>query len=147
MALGHRDFGENRVQHLVQQAAMVEEYLSRHRVLPRAGRAHAGDAGMALLPGGMPGSAGEDGGEPVRWHMIGHLQRNKVKKAVEFCRLIHSVDSLRVAEEVQQVALKREQPMEVLVQVNCSHEKSKFGCPVPAALHLAEQIETMTYVR
>lgn len=140
IALGHRDFGENRLQRLMQRAAMVEEYLSRHRVLPHAGRAHAEDAGIALLP-----AAG--GAAQVRWHMIGHLQRNKVKKAVEFSRLIHSVDSLRLAEEIQQVALKREQPVEVLVQVNCSGEKTKFGCPVPAALHLAEQIETMTYVR
>jgi PLP dependent protein len=141
MALGHRDFGENRVQNLVQQAAMVEEYLSRHRVLPHAGR--SSDAGRSILPGTAKGNAEA----PVRWHMIGHLQRNKVKKAVEFCRLIHSVDSLRVAEEVQQVALKHEQPMDVLVQVNCSGERSKFGCPVPAALHLADQVETMTFVR
>jgi pyridoxal phosphate enzyme (YggS family) len=79
--------------------------------------------------------------------MIGHLQRNKARKAIEFCRLIHSVDSLRLAEEIQQVAVKREQPVEVLVQVNCSGEESKFGCPVPAAVHLAEQIDTMLYVR
>jgi PLP dependent protein len=148
MNLGHRDFGENRVQHLVQQAAMVEEYLSRHRVLPHAAgeRAGSGDAGSLLAAGAARGT-GPGGEAPMRWHMIGHLQRNKVKKAVEFCRLIHSVDSLRVAEEIQQVALKREEPVNVLVQVNCSGERSKFGCPVPAALHLADQIDTMTYVR
>jgi uncharacterized pyridoxal phosphate-containing UPF0001 family protein len=83
----------------------------------------------------------------IRWHMIGHLQRNKAKKAVELCRLIHSVDSLRLAEEVQSIAAKREEPVDVLVQVNCSGEKSKFGCPPPAALHLAEQIDTMLTVR
>src|SRR5205085_1888025 len=71
----------------------------------------------------------------------------KARKAVELCRLIHSIDSLRLAEEIQQVTLKREQPVEVLVQINCSGEKSKSGCPVPAAGHLAEQIDTMMSVR
>jgi PLP dependent protein len=135
--LGHRDFGENRVQHLLQHAAMVEEHMARRRVLPRARHAHDGDVLLAA-----PGSA-----DAVRWHMIGHLQRNKAKKAVEFCRLIHSVDSLRLAEEIQAIAVKREQVVEVLVQVNCSAEESKFGCPLPAAVHLAEQIDTMVFVR
>lgn len=145
IALGHKDFGENRVQHLIQQGSMVEEYLSRQRVMPRAVRAHANDVGTVLLP--LRPAAASAASPAIRWHMIGHLQRNKVKKAVEFCRLIHSVDSLRLAEELQQIGLKREEPVEALVQVNCSGERSKYGCPVPAALHLAEQIETMTYVR
>ncbi len=134
MRLGHRDFGENRVQHLIQRAAMVEEFLSRQRVLP-----HAREESAARSGGG--------GADLVRWHMIGHLQRNKVRKAVEFCRLIQSVDSLRLAEEIQQVAVKRERPVDVLVQVNCAGEATKFGCPLPAALHLAEQIDTMVFVR
>jgi pyridoxal phosphate enzyme (YggS family) len=131
LQLGHRDFGENRVQNLIQQAAMVEEFVARQRL------AHtlAAERGEAGLGGG------------VRWHMIGHLQRNKAKKAVELCRLIHSVDSLRLAEEIQQLVLKREEPVDVLVQVNCSGEASKFGCPMPAAMHLAEQIDTMMQVR
>ena len=130
--LGHRDFGENRVQHLVQQAALVEEYMARLRVAPSA-------------KGGQGSEAG--GPEPVRWHMIGHLQRNKARKVVEFVRLIHSVDSLRLAEELQPIALRRDNVIDVLVQVNCSGERSKFGCPVPAALALAEQIDTMVNVR
>src|SRR5262245_988846 len=121
--LGHRDFGENRVQNLIQRAAIIEEYMPRRRVLPPAGH-HA------------PGAP-----DTVRWHMIGHLQRNKARKAVELCRLIHSVDSLRLAEEIQAVATRREEPADVLIQVNCSGERTKFGCPLPAALHLAEQID------
>lgn len=124
--LGHRDFGENRVQHLIQQAGMLEEFFARRRI------AHSVAHGEF---------------EPIRWHMIGHLQRNKAKKAVELCRLIHSVDSLRLAEEIQAMATRREQPVDVLVQVNCSGEAAKFGCPLPAAGHLAEQIETMMQVR
>lgn len=134
--LGHRDFGENRVQNLIQRAALIEEYMARRRVL-----AHAAPGAVPQTPG--PSAADQ----PVRWHMIGHLQRNKAKKAVELCRLIHSVDSLRLAEEIQTVASKREDPVEVLIQVNCSGEKSKFGCPPPAARHLAEQIDTMVSVR
>ncbi|MBX3376590.1 MAG: YggS family pyridoxal phosphate-dependent enzyme [Phycisphaeraceae bacterium] len=133
--MGHRDFGENKVQNLLHRVGMVEEFMARRRVLPRSRQAHDGDS---LLP------AVEDA---VRWHMIGHLQRNKAKKAIEFCRLIHSVDSLRLAEEIQAIAMKREHPVEVLVQVNCSGEASKFGCPLPAAVHLAEQIDTMVSVR
>ena len=129
--LGHRDFGESRVQNLVQRAGMVEEFLSRRRTLPHARK-----------PGEATGS-----GEFVRWHMIGHLQRNKVRRAVEVCRLIQSVDSLRLAEEIQQAAMKREEPVDVLVQVNCSGQNSKFGCPLPAAGHLAEKIDTLVSVR
>ena len=127
--LGHRDFGENRVQALLHRVPMIDEFMARRRVLPHAGH-HAPAQGDA-----------------VRWHMIGHLQRNKARKAVEMCRLLHSVDSLRLAEEIQGAAAKREQPVDVLVQVNCSGEKSKFGCPPPAAPHLAEQIDTMVTVR
>jgi pyridoxal phosphate enzyme (YggS family) len=130
--LGHRDFGENRVQNLLQRVPMIDEYMDRRRRL-----AHA-------VP---PKSRLPESQEVVRWHMIGHLQRNKAKKAVEMCRLIHSVDSLRLAEEIQAAAVKREEPVDVLIQVNCSGERTKFGCPPPAARHLAEQIDTMVTVR
>jgi PLP dependent protein len=140
--LGHRDFGENKVQNLIHRVAMADEFLARHKIAPHVGTP-AGDS-LFAASGSPPGSPAAS---PVRWHMIGHLQRNKARKAVELCRLIHSVDSLRLAEEIQQVTLKRETPVEVLVQINCSGEKSKFGCPVPAAGHLAEQIDTMMSVR
>lgn len=82
----------------------------------------------------------------IRWHMIGHLQRNKARKAVDLCRLIHSVDSLRLAEELQVIGLKREKPIECLLQVNCSAEEQKHGCAIPAAIHLAEQMESMVHL-
>lgn len=134
LALGHRDLGENRVQQLVQRAAMVEDYLERLAVLPTS-KHSAGEKKHAVAA------------EGVRWHMIGHLQRNKARKVADIARLVHSVDSLRVAEELQAVALKRDQVIDVLVQVNCSGEESKFGCPIPAAIPLAEQISTMINVR
>ncbi len=136
--LGHVDFGENKVQQLIQRAPMIDEWLARHRSMPGVNTPRGAGAD-ALGPAVGPGQ--------VRWHMIGHLQRNKARKVVELCRLIHSVDSLRLAEELQLIAAKREKPVEALLQVNCSGEASKFGCAIGAAIHLAEQIETMIQVK
>jgi pyridoxal phosphate enzyme (YggS family) len=125
--LGHQDFGENRVVNLVQRAAQVEEYLQRQRTLGgRAGRS---------LPTRM------------RWHMIGHLQRNKVRKLLGKVRLIHSVDSLRLAETIQLQAHKLPEPVEVLVEVNTSGERSKHGLAPAATRHLVEQLDTMMSLR
>jgi pyridoxal phosphate enzyme (YggS family) len=123
LELGHMDLGESNVQNLVQRAAQIEEFLHRHRQL------------SAGKPVQIP--------RQVRWHMIGHLQRNKVRKAVGLARLIHSVDSLRLAEEIQAAAARLDEPVEVLVQVNTSGEKSKFGVAPAAARHLLDQIDTM----
>lgn len=138
--MGHRDLGENQVQQLVQRAAMMDEFLTRLRVLESTRKHHRACAGDALL-------AQAEVPDSIRWHMIGHLQRNKARKVVDVTRLIHSVDSLRLAEELQLVALKREKVIEVLLQVNLSGEASGFGCPVPAVIALAEQIETIVHVR
>lgn len=133
--LGHKDFGENTVQQLAQRAAMLDELFERDRVLERT-RSERG-----ISEAGSTASSG------IRWHLIGHLQRNKVKRALELSRLIHSVDTLRLAEEIQQIAMKKNQVVEVLLQVNCSEEESKFGCPLPAAACLAEQIDSMIEIR
>jgi len=151
LQLGHRDFGENRVQQLVQRASMVDEFLARQRLLPSSRTLNDPDQ-QTLFGGGaeiklppVAGSPVSSGG--VRWHMIGHLQRNKARKVADFVRLIHSVDSLRLAEELQQLSLRRDHVIEVLLQVNCSGEETKFGCPVPAAIPMAEQLESMINVR
>jgi len=137
LRLGHLDLGESRAQQLLQRSAMVDELLGRSRALPSvAAKASGRSAAPAEAP--APG---------VRWHMIGHLQRNKVKKLIGVARLIHSVDSLRLVEEIQAIAYKRDEPVDVLVQVNCSGEKSKYGCAVAAARHLCEQIDTMIHLR
>ncbi len=146
ISLGHVDFGENKVQQLVQRAAIIDEWLTRHRTMPSTGwpaAVHEDEPGEAWkAPAGAPPIPAA-----VRWHMIGHLQRNKVRKAAEICRLIHSVDSLRLAEEIQLIAEKRDKIVDVLLQVNIAGEGQKYGCAVPAALHLAEQIDTMVQVR
>jgi pyridoxal phosphate enzyme (YggS family) len=114
--LGHVDFGENRLQALIQRAAQIDEFMQRHRQLSHT------------RPVDLP--------ERLRWHMIGDL-----------VRLVHSVDSLRLAEEIQVAAARREEPVEVLVQVNTSGEKSKHGVALAAAGHLVEQIDTMMSLR
>lgn len=77
---------------------------------------------------------------PVHWHLVGHLQRNKVKKAIDLFDLIHSLDSLPLAEALDRRALERGSPVEVLVQVNTSGEPSKFGIAPCDALHFIEQM-------
>jgi len=64
---------------------------------------------------------------PIEWHMIGHLQTNKVNKALPFFRLIHSVDSLKLAQSISRRATALDTTADVLVQVNTSGEPSKFG--------------------
>lgn len=66
----------------------------------------------------------------LRWHLIGHLQRNKVKYVVDKAALIHSVDSLRLAEEISKEAVKKNVQAFILVEVNVAEEESKFGVKV-----------------
>ncbi|MBC7287684.1 MAG: YggS family pyridoxal phosphate-dependent enzyme, partial [Armatimonadetes bacterium] len=85
-------------------------------------------------------------GHQVRWHFIGHLQRNKAKYLVPFCYLIHSIDSVRVAEELENRAraIGRRQP--VLVEVNISGETSKYGVAPGEVPRLVEHILGLEHV-
>ena len=85
--------------------------------------------------------------EPIRWHMIGQLQRNKIKQVAPVAALIHSVDSLRLAEDLHAFGARHDLVVDVLVQINASGEDSKGGVPPAAAIHLAEQLETMGHLR
>lgn len=78
----------------------------------------------------------------VKWHMIGHLQRNKVKYIIDKAAMIHSVDSLRLAETIQTEAAKHQVSVPILLEVNVAEEDSKFGLSVKDTLPLAEQIST-----
>nr|WP_318685053.1 YggS family pyridoxal phosphate-dependent enzyme [uncultured Acetatifactor sp.] len=102
---GIRDFGENKVQELVDK-------------LPQ-------------LP------------DDIRWHMIGHLQRNKVKYIIDKVWLIHSVDSLRLAQEISREAVKRQITANILVEVNIAEEGSKFGAAAQEAEELVEAISRL----
>lgn len=122
--LGVGDLGESRVQVLTQRAAQVTEFFQR--------RVAYGDENMPAK---------------LRWHMIGHLQRNKVKPIIPLVSLIHSIDSLRLAEEIETQGTKLDKRVPVLLQVNASEEQSKFGVAVGAAVHLAEQIDSMPHLQ
>jgi pyridoxal phosphate enzyme (YggS family) len=116
--LGLVELGENRVQQLKKVSAQIDEFLQ-------------GEGDASTLP------------EKVNWHMIGHLQRNKVRQVLPIASLIHSVDTLRLAEEINASAAKLNLCPRVLLQVNTSNEPQKYGVPVGATTHLAEQIETL----
>uniref|UniRef100_UPI004055D048 YggS family pyridoxal phosphate-dependent enzyme n=1 Tax=Acetatifactor sp. TaxID=1872090 RepID=UPI004055D048 len=79
----------------------------------------------------------------IRWHMIGHLQRNKVKYIVDKVYLIHSVDSLRLAEEISKEAKKKNVVVNILVEVNVAQEESKFGTTTAEAISLVEEISKL----
>ncbi len=65
--------------------------------------------------------------DPVRWHLIGHLQTNKVKYIIDKVSMIHSVDSLKLAQEIDKRAAQHNLTMDILIQVNSAMEESKFG--------------------
>ncbi|MGI6094336.1 MAG: YggS family pyridoxal phosphate-dependent enzyme [Lachnospiraceae bacterium] len=79
----------------------------------------------------------------LNWHMIGHLQRNKVKYVVGRACLIHSVDSLRLAEAISEEAIKKGIKMPVLAEVNVAEEDSKFGITVSETLPFIQEIATL----
>ncbi|MES2764796.1 MAG: YggS family pyridoxal phosphate-dependent enzyme [Bacteroidota bacterium] len=81
----------------------------------------------------------EDQPQP-EWHFIGHLQTNKVKYVVPYTTMIHSVDSLKVAQEISKQALKANKTIQILVQVNTSGELSKSGCQPEEVIQLAEEL-------
>lgn len=84
----------------------------------------------------------------MKWHLIGHLQRNKVKYVVgNQVALIHSVDSYRLAEEINIQAKKKNVIVPILVEVNIAEEESKFGISAEDAMELVEQIATLENVR
>ncbi len=116
--LGFTELGENRVQQLKKISAQVDEFLEQSN-------------GDLALP------------RKINWHLIGHLQRNKVRQALPITALVHSVDTLRLAEEISTAGAKLNLQPKVLLQVNASNEPQKYGVPVGAAIHLAEQIESL----
>tara|TARA_Y100001958_G_scaffold34854_1_gene22760 strand:- start:1822 stop:2460 length:639 start_codon:yes stop_codon:yes gene_type:complete len=105
---GQRDFGENKVQELVDKAS----------VLP----------------------------QNIRWHMIGHLQRNKVKYIAPFVSLIHSVDSFRLLNEINKQGKKNDRVIDCLLQVRIAQEETKFGLTFENSNEILNQ-NNYTHVR
>ena len=91
----------------------------------------------------------EQGGEagPIRWHMIGHLQRNKVKYLIGRVAMIHSVDTVALAEQIEREAAKRDQAVRILLEVNVAGEESKWGFDPHQVLTAAREISAFEHVR
>lgn len=83
----------------------------------------------------------------IKWHMIGHLQTNKVKYIVGKAALIHSVDSLKLAEEIQKQAVKKDVYVPILVEVNIAGEESKFGISKEETMELVRQISSLDHLQ
>ena len=89
----------------------------------------------ALLPG------------DIRWHFIGHLQSNKVRQIVPFVQLIHSVDSLKLAEEINKQAKKIDKYIDILLQVHIAEEETKFGLNEVELKEVLEALPKLTNLR
>ena len=83
----------------------------------------------------------------LRWHMIGHLQRNKEKQVIDKAVLIHSVDSVRLAKAIEAEAAKKDIIVQILLEVNVAEGYSKFGLKLDEVLPAVEEIATMPHVR
>jgi pyridoxal phosphate enzyme (YggS family) len=108
---GHRDFGENKIQEMV----------NKHEQLP----------------------------EDIRWHMIGHVQRNKVKYMASFVSLIHGIDKFSTLVEVDKQAKKNDRTIDCLLQVRIAREETKFGLPFEQVRQILEsqELKELEHVR
>lgn len=106
---GIRDFGENKVQEIMEKSVQFPE--------------------------------------DFRWHMIGHLQRNKVKQVIDKACLIHSVDSLRLASQIEEEAGKRNRMVNILLEINVAREESKYGFFMEDAEAAVREIKDYPHVK
>lgn len=83
----------------------------------------------------------------IHWHMIGHLQTNKVKYIIDKAELIHSVDSLKLAETIEKEAAKHDLIADILVEVNVAEEESKFGMKMEEVIPFVETVSAFPHVR
>lgn len=86
-------------------------------------------------------------GEKAKWHLIGHLQTNKVREAVQIFDLIHSVDSLKLAEEISRRAAGLREPKKILLEVKTSEEATKYGVFPEQALPLIERMSALPNIK
>ncbi|MBO5426733.1 MAG: YggS family pyridoxal phosphate-dependent enzyme [Lachnospiraceae bacterium] len=84
---------------------------------------------------------------PVNWHLIGHLQTNKVKYIVDKACLIHSVDSIKLAKEIEKEATKKNVVANILIQVNIAHEDTKFGIDENNIYEILDEIKDLHHLK
>lgn len=85
--------------------------------------------------------------DDIHWHMIGHLQRNKIKYIIGKTELIHSVDSFRLAEAIEKEAAKRNLTVDVLMEVNIAREESKFGLLPEEVDEFIEKVQKLPHLQ
>lgn len=91
----------------------------------------------------------EDLPKDIKWHMVGHVQRNKVKYMAEFVELIHAVDSLKLLKEINKQAKKHNRLIKCLLQIKIAEEESKYGLDVAAAKDIlqSEELRKLPHVK
>jgi hypothetical protein len=85
-------------------------------------------------------------GRPVSWHFIGHLQSNKVKYAIRLFDMVHSLDSIPLAEELNRRAEQADRVIRVMIEVNLSKEATKFGTDEEVVVNLAKRIQNLKHL-
>jgi pyridoxal phosphate enzyme (YggS family) len=85
--------------------------------------------------------------DTVRWHFIGHLQKNKVKYIADFIYLIHSVDNFELAKEIDRQAKKFQRQIPILVQINISNEETKFGIESENAYRVIKEMAQLENIK
>jgi len=107
------------------------------------------EAGVAILGENYVQEAQkkiEEIGRPVSWHFIGHLQSNKAKYAIRLFDMIHSLDSISLAEELNRKAEQADLVIKVMIEVNLSKEATKFGTDEEMVLNLAKRIQNLSHL-
>lgn len=120
IGLGHLHLGESRGQQIKERVPLLDAWYHKYY--------------------------GEEA-DPLHWHMIGHIQSNKIKDIAPNCSLIHAAGTLRLIENLQQWGVSEQHPVDILLQINISNEDQKKGMPPAAALHFAEQIDSMPFIK
>ncbi len=138
IALGITDLGENRVQEAREKQTALGSKLKAE-----------GQSLQPLRPDFQNQSRGGPASslQQIRWHLIGHLQSNKAKHAVELFDVIHSVDSLELVQELERQCAKRNRSIDVMIQVNVTGEATKSGCRPEMTEALAQAARQQPHLR
>jgi hypothetical protein len=119
----------------------------------RAGVRHLGENRVEEAEAKVPALRQSVAGDPITWHMIGHVQSRKARGAVEFCDIIHSVDSVHLALRLERFASEMGKRVPILLEVNISGEATKYGFPAGDAAQGGElivqtrQLAALTHLR
>jgi pyridoxal phosphate enzyme (YggS family) len=133
IAAGQRDFGENKVQEAIPKIEAIEAM------------ATAMAATVTVTTAGQ--DAPRDAGDQVRWHLIGHLQSNKARKAARPFDVIHSIDSADLLQRIDAAAREARRTPELLIQVDLAGEATKFGATPDALQPIFDAAASLTNAR